>query len=185
MVFDLVLAEFSAVMSYWFVRRSFEKRNTPQLSSISKKKVVDAGTDITKEIVQETQTKNAVTKTFKAEGNHLPIAIDIIKKFEGCKLEAYQDTVGVWTIGYGKTKNVKSGMKITQEEAEKFLTEEITEYENAVLNYVRGICNDNQIASLISFAYNLGISNLKKSTLLKTIKANPQNFEAKIGRAHV
>jgi lysozyme len=115
-------------------------------------------------------------QTFKAEGNHLQIAINIIKHFEGCKLEAYQDSVKVWTIGYGHTKTAKEGMKITQEEAEKLLIDEITEYENAVLKFVDKICNDNQIASLISFSYNLGIEKLRTSTLLKVIKENPANF---------
>jgi GH24 family phage-related lysozyme (muramidase) len=56
--------------------------------------------------------------------------INLVKEFEGCKLEAYQDIVGVWTIGYGTTEGAglgvvpKAGMKITQEEAERelFLT---------------------------------------------------------------
>ena len=54
--------------------------------------------------------------------------INLIKKFEGCELEAYQDAVGVWTIGYGHTKNVQEGQVIKQEEAESMLLHELLEY---------------------------------------------------------
>ena len=62
--------------------------------------------------------------------------IALIKKFEGCELQAYQDSVGVWTIGYGHTKDVQEGLKITQEEAEVMLQEEMPEYEEYVKKYV-------------------------------------------------
>ena len=55
--------------------------------------------------------------------------IDAIKKFEGCVLTAYQDTAGVWTIGYGHTKGVKKGDKITHFQAEQFLREDIAVFE--------------------------------------------------------
>ena len=59
--------------------------------------------------------------------------IDLLKHFEGCELEAYQDSVGVWTIGYGHTKDVEKGMKITQELAEHMLKEELEgEYEGYI-----------------------------------------------------
>lgn len=51
--------------------------------------------------------------------------IALIKKFEGCRLTSYQDSVGVWTIGYGHTAGVKRGMKITQAQAEKYLAEDL------------------------------------------------------------
>ena len=59
--------------------------------------------------------------------------ISLIKKFEGCELEAYQDAVGIWTIGYGHIKGVKEGMTITKQQAEEMLVHELTEYEQHVL----------------------------------------------------
>ena len=58
--------------------------------------------------------------------------ISLIKKFEGCELDAYQDSVGVWTIGYGHTKGVNEGDKINQDEAEYLLQEEMPEYEGYI-----------------------------------------------------
>ena len=55
--------------------------------------------------------------------------IQLIKKFEGCRTEAYQDSVGVWTIGYGHTKSVFEGMIISKDDADKMLLEELEEYE--------------------------------------------------------
>ena len=60
----------------------------------------------------------------KFGGNNMKISqegMTLIKHYEGCKLESYQCAAGVWTIGYGSTKDVKEGMKITQEDAEKLL----------------------------------------------------------------
>lgn len=96
--------------------------------------------------------------------------IDIIKEFEGCRLDAYQDSVGVWTIGYGHTKGVSKGLKITQAEAETMLVEELeNEYIPAVKGLVKVPLNDNELSALVSFTYNLGAGNLKKSTLLRLL----------------
>jgi GH24 family phage-related lysozyme (muramidase) len=82
--------------------------------------------------------------------------IDLIKEFEGCKLTAYKDAVGVWTIAYGHTKNVKQGMKITQEQAEELLKKDLAEYEAKVEKYDKYNWNQNQFDALVSFAYNIG-----------------------------
>jgi len=104
-------------------------------------------------------------------------ASNIIKTFEGLRLESYLCPAKVWTIGYGTTKGVKQGMKITQEQAEEMLKSDMQVFTSAVLQMVGNICNEYQIASLISFAYNLGVNSLRKSTLLKVIKQNPQKFK--------
>ena len=83
--------------------------------------------------------------------------IDMIKKFEGCRLHAYKPipTEVCWTIGYGHYgSDVTPNMVITQADLQK--------YENAVQNYVGFPLNQNQLDSLVSFAYNCGIGNLKK-----------------------
>jgi GH24 family phage-related lysozyme (muramidase) len=102
--------------------------------------------------------------------------INLIKQFEGCKLTAYQDSVGVWTIGYGWThpvdgKPVASGMTITQQKANSLLTEGVSQYEKGVTNLVNVPVNQNQFDSLVDFAYNLGVNALKGSTLLKKLNA--------------
>lgn len=102
--------------------------------------------------------------------------INLIKQFEGCKLTAYQDSVGVWTIGYGWTqpvdgKSVAKGMTITQKKANDLLTEGVAQYEKGVTNLVTVPVNQNQFDALVDFAYNLGVNALKGSTLLRKLNA--------------
>ena len=95
--------------------------------------------------------------------------IALIKKFEGCELEAYQCSAGVWTIGYGHTKGVEEGDTISKDQAEEMLVEELHEYENYVNDYVNVALSQNQFDALVSWVYNLGPANLKASTLLKVL----------------
>lgn len=100
--------------------------------------------------------------------------IELIKKYEGLKLSAYLCTAGVWTIGYGHTKNVRQGQKINIGEAERLLKEDLKAFEKGI-NDLNLKINQNQFDALVSFAFNVGLENLKKSTLLKKIKANPMD----------
>jgi len=100
----------------------------------------------------------------------------ILKFFEGCKLTAYQDSVGVWTIGYGHTKGVLEGMTITQEGAEQLLQTELEEYEGYIEKYVTVPLTQNQFDALVCWVYNLGPTNFKNSTLLKEL--NSGNYTA-------
>lgn len=95
--------------------------------------------------------------------------IDLIKKFEGCRLEAYKCPAGIWTIGYGHTKGVKDGMKITQAQAEEFLREDLRIYEQAVESCVKVPLSQNQFDALVSFCYNCGGQALRTSTLLRLL----------------
>ena len=95
--------------------------------------------------------------------------LSLIKKFEGCELEAYNCAAGVLTIGYGSTKGVKEGDTITQEEADKLLLHEMEEYEGYVNNLVKVDLSQNQFDALVSWVFNLGPANLKASTLLKVL----------------
>jgi lysozyme len=92
------------------------------------------------------------------------VGLGMIKTFEGCRLEAYQDAAGVWTIGYGHTVGVTEGMTITQDQAEEYLREDCQRFANSVDALGRNF-NDNQRDALISFAFNLGENNLKKVTV--------------------
>lgn len=98
--------------------------------------------------------------------------IDLIKSFEGCKLEAYQDIKGIWTIGYGDTNNVQPGMKITQEEADDRLRNRLVEFETGISSCVKVSINENQFSALVCFSYNVGLGALKSSTLLKLLNDN-------------
>lgn len=95
--------------------------------------------------------------------------IDLIKKFEGCRLEAYRCPAGIWTIGYGHTKGVKDGQKITQEQAEELLRDDLRVYEQAVESCVKVPINQNQFDALVSFCYNCGAEALRTSTLLRLL----------------
>lgn len=93
--------------------------------------------------------------------------LKLIKSFEGCRLTAYQDSVGVWTIGYGHTSGVKQGQKITQAQADDFLKKDIAKFEK-VVNSIKQDFNENQFSALVSFAYNCGTGNLNKLCLGRT-----------------
>tara|TARA_R100001377_G_scaffold35105_2_gene19367 strand:- start:2186 stop:2629 length:444 start_codon:yes stop_codon:yes gene_type:complete len=95
--------------------------------------------------------------------------ISLLKKFEGCKLEAYLDAVDVPTIAYGRTKEVQMGDTCTQQQAEDWLEEELVEYEGYVEKAVTVPLEQNQFDALVSWTYNLGPSNLNKSTALKLL----------------
>lgn len=92
-------------------------------------------------------------------------ALEMIKRFEGCRLQAYKCPAGVWTIGYGHTAGVKQGQVITQAQAEEFLIADCQKFADYVdnLTYVpiTKNLNDNQRDALISFAYNCGAGSLR------------------------
>lgn len=100
--------------------------------------------------------------------------IALIKQFEGCKLTAYQDSVGVWTIGYGWTqpvdgKPIRAGMTINQETAERLLKTGLVSYESDVSRLVKVGLTQGQFDALVSFTYNLGARSLSTSTLLRKL----------------
>lgn len=99
--------------------------------------------------------------------------IDFIKQFEGCRLKAYQDVVGVWTIGYGHTgAEVQSGLSISQEQAEAYLRDDLNKVCNSISPAIKVSVNENQFAALVSFAYNVGCYALIHSTLLRKVNAD-------------
>lgn len=100
--------------------------------------------------------------------------IELIKAHEGLRLDAYLCPAGVPTIGYGHTYNVKIGDRITEEQAEKFLIDDLIVAETEVNRYGLNI-NQNQFDALVSFVYNVGAGNFRGSTLLKRLKANPND----------
>lgn len=96
--------------------------------------------------------------------------IELIKQFEGYSSKAYPDpaTGGVpWTIGYGTTRGVKPGMVITAEQAEKMLRDDVAKFESGVSSLITAPTTQGQFDAMVSLAYNIGLGNFGKSTLLK------------------
>ena len=102
--------------------------------------------------------------------------IELIKEFEGRRLVAYQDSVGVWTIGYGHTKDVWEERLIIKSTADRLLAEDLAEFEKYVESYVTVELNQNQFDALVAWTFNLGPGNLKSSTLLR--KLNYGDYES-------
>ncbi len=92
-----------------------------------------------------------------------------LMELEGLRLEAYTDEAGVPTIGYGHTRGVRMGDRITKWWAKELLMQDVQEVEQQVAEL--GVARtEGQMDALVSFAFNLGIERLKGSTLLKTIR---------------
>jgi len=114
--------------------------------------------------------------------------VDLIKQFEGLELKAYVDPATgnePITIGYGTTiypdgKKVKLGDTCTEHQAEEYLTHDLNQFSSKVQPLIKSIVTDNQFGALTSFAYNVGVGNLKSSTLLKMVNNNPNDKEIAI-----
>jgi lysozyme len=99
--------------------------------------------------------------------------IALVKRFEGLRLEAYRCPAGKLTIGYGSTgSHVKDGMVITEPEAEALLKRDLARFETGVDAILGGVpTTSDQFSALVSFAFNLGLMALHKSTLMKRHRA--------------
>ena len=103
--------------------------------------------------------------------------INFIKQFEGVRLTAYKCPAGVYTIGYGHTRGVKRGMKITEEEASAYLTADLLNSERAVERYDSVYhWNQNEFDALVSFTFNCGAANLR--SLLRNGRRNRSQIAA-------
>ena len=107
---------------------------------------------------------------------------ELVKHFEGCKLTSYVCSAGHNTIGYGNTfyengVKVKPGDKITQQRAEELLDIILIKFVQQTNELIKSNVNQNQKDALTDFAYNCGVGNLKSSTLLKLVNANPNDPE--------
>jgi lysozyme len=101
--------------------------------------------------------------------------IELIKKFEGVRYEAYDDGVGVWTIGVGHTKGVMKGDKIDDRQVDQFLREDLESAEYAVNSLVKVELRQSQFDALVSLVFNIGSGAFASSTLLKLLnKGRPE-----------
>ncbi len=103
----------------------------------------------------------------------------LIRRFEGLRLKAYRDAVGVWTIGYGHTSmagppKVRPGMRITKAEAEAILRRDVERFADKVAAIVgpaaMACLNENQFGALVSFAFNVGLGNFRRSSVLRAVR---------------
>lgn len=95
--------------------------------------------------------------------------LDLLESFEGCELKAYQDNGGVWTIGYGHTKDVYPGMWITLQQAENFADQDLSLAESYVNAFVYAELSQNEFDALVDFVFNLGAENFRQSTMLSLL----------------
>ena len=110
--------------------------------------------------------------------------IALIQRFESCKLSAYQDSVGVWTIGYGHTGNVygrpvSAGMSITVQDAEALLKADLSIAEKGITTALNQPVTQSQFDALVSLAFNVGVDATAKSTLLKLLNNGEVMLAAK------
>jgi lysozyme len=103
--------------------------------------------------------------TYSEEG------LQLTEKFEGLRLKAYRDTMGVPTIGYGHTRDVTMDMTCTKEQARQWLQEDVQVAVDGVNRLVAVELTQNQFDALVDFTFNLGVGSLQRSTLLKLLNA--------------
>ena len=110
-----------------------------------------------------------------------PVALDLIKHFEGCELAPYRDAVGVWTIGYGATYGLDGDRVsslhpvISDVGAERLLRRDVMRFARSVDRLVKVYIDTDQRGALISFAFNLGAGALQSSTLLRRVNGMEWN----------
>lgn len=111
--------------------------------------------------------------------NLSPDGADFIKGYEALRLKAYDDGVGVWTIGWGHTKGVKEGMTCTEEKAQDWFLEDVAPAEQAVIDFVEVELDQSQFDALVSFVFNCGVSAFRSSTLLRLLNQGDYSGAAK------
>jgi lysozyme len=110
--------------------------------------------------------------------------LDLIKQYEGCKLVAYQDIVGIWTIGYGTTAGADVGVKpaygmtITQDRAEDLLRQGVEKFAATVDAMITTSVNANEFGACVSLAYNIGPNAFAKSTVLRELNVGHKDKAA-------
>ena len=98
--------------------------------------------------------------------------VDLIKEFEGCRLDAYVCPAGVLTIGYGHTgSDVTPGMTITAAEAEALLKQDLQKFEQAVNHLIKVRLNQNEFDAIVSFTFNCGAGALDSSTFKRRMNS--------------
>lgn len=140
--------------------------------------VVDgSGAPVTTTAAANTPLENTNKLKRAAEFTPSSACTALIKRFEGLRLNAYQDSVGIWTIGYGTTRIngsvIQAGMTITEAQAEQYLLSDLTEkFVPSIQRNTRALITQSMFDALCCFTYNVGAGNLNKSTLFKDLNAS-------------
>lgn len=108
--------------------------------------------------------------------DELEPARNFIKAAESCRLGAYRDSVGVWTIGWGHTEGVHPGQVITQEQADALLEQDMAERLTQMKQMVTTLCTNNQWCALLSLVFNIGVRAFYHSTLLRLLNHGGTNL---------
>jgi lysozyme len=106
--------------------------------------------------------------------------IDLIKQWEGCKLKAYKDVAGIWTVGYGLTSRagfieVGPDTVLTQAEADYYLEKVVDDFASKIKPMITAPINENEFAAFVSLAYNIGVGAFKRSSALKRFNAGEKD----------
>ena len=106
--------------------------------------------------------------------------IDLIKQWEGCKLKAYKDVAGIWTVGYGLTSRagfieVGPDTVLTQEEADYYFEKVVDDFASKIKPMITSPINENEFAAFVSLAYNIGVGAFKRSSALKRFNAGEKD----------
>ena len=110
--------------------------------------------------------------------------LDLIKRWEGCKLAAYQDIAGIWTIGYGTTANAgvgiepHNGMTITQAQADELLHKTLDKFAEKVASLIKVPVTANEFGACVMLSYNIGLGAFAKSTVLRELNAGNKSSAA-------
>jgi lysozyme len=121
---------------------------------------------------EDSVDEEAVEQNVEGMSWNVAGTVRLVKEFEGCRLTAYKDSVGVLTIGYGHTGlDVKPGMTITQAKADQLLEQDLAKFNACVSNNINRSLNPNQVGALMSWSFNVGCGSLQSSTLRRRMNA--------------
>ena len=99
------------------------------------------------------------------------IGLALTERFEGCRLAAYQDQVGIWTIGYGHTNGVHADMTCTSEQAQAWLVLDTHEAQDAVNRLLNVDLTQGEFDACVDFVFNLGATAFARSTMRRLLNA--------------
>lgn len=97
--------------------------------------------------------------------------LELIQDFESCRLEAYQDSIGRWTLGYGRTQGIIPGMTCTQQEADEWFEDDINFVAARLSHILPTTLTENQYSACVSLAYNIGVARFRQTEMLVLLKA--------------
>lgn len=103
--------------------------------------------------------------------------VELVRRWEGLRLEAYQCSAHRWTIGFGHTKGVEQGDRISRAEAERMLTEDLAIFARGVSSSVKAPLSQNQFDALVSLAFNIGVAAFSGSTLVAKLNRTPPDYD--------